>query len=357
MARDPVCNMEVKEGSVFRLEREGTVYFFCSEGCREKFLRVSGDTNDKKVYDLLILGGGPAGLTAAVYAATLRMEAFLITKDLGGQAIDSTQIENYMGFDFIAGTDLVKKFEDQLLHSHYIDHRIGEVREVVPEGEGFRVTVDEGETCRARALILATGMLRRRLNVPGEEALQRQGVFYGNIQDVAFVEGADVAIVGGGNSALQIVETLHSVVGTIHLICNSTLKADPIVIERVEAFPNLRKHEGYEVLKIVGEKKVEGLSIRNRSGGEVERLPVGGVFVSIGLQPNSALFEGLVERNKRGEIQIAPDCSTSRPGVFAAGDLTDAYGKRIVIASGEGAKAALAVREYLLKQSSGNAAR
>jgi len=348
--------MEVREKGGIQTEWEGTVYFFCSEGCREKFLRECKDSGGRKVYDLLILGGGPAGLTAAVYAATLRMEAFLITKDLGGQAIDSTQIENYMGFDFIAGTDLVKKFEDQLLHSHYIDHRIGEVREVVPEGEGFRVTVNEGETYRARALIIATGMRRRRLNVPGEEALQRQGVFYGNIQDVSFVEGADVAIVGGGNSALQIVETLHSVVGTIHLISNSILKADPIVIERVEAFPNLRKYEGFEVLEIVGEKRVEGISIRNRSDGKEKRLSVGGVFISIGLQPNSALFEGLVERNARGEIRIAPDCSTSRPGIFAAGDLTDAYGKRIVIASGEGAKAALAAREYLLKQTSGNAA-
>ncbi|NOY53912.1 MAG: FAD-dependent oxidoreductase [Deltaproteobacteria bacterium] len=356
MERDPVCNMEVKEDSALTVEREGKTYFFCSEGCRKKFLRGSGNTHDKKVYDLLILGGGPAGLTAAVYAATLRMEAFLITKDLGGQAVDSTQIENYMGFDFIAGTDLVKKFEDQLLHSHYIDHRIGEVRKVVPDGEVFRVTVDEGETFRARALILATGMRRRRLDVPGEEALQRQGVFYGNIQDASFVEGADVAIVGGGNSALQIVETLHSVVGTIHLICNSTLKADPIVIERVEAFPDLVKHEGYEVLEITGENRVEGISIRNRSGGEVEHLAVGGVFISIGLYPDSSIFEGLVDRNKRGEIRIAPDCSTSRPGIFAAGDLTDAYGKRIVIASGEGAKAALAAREYLLKLSSGPAA-
>jgi len=348
--------MEVREvEGAIRAEREGKTYFFCSEGCRSRFLRESKEPG-RKVYDLLILGGGPAGLTAAVYAATLRMEAFLITKDLGGQAIDSTQIENYMGFDFIAGTDLVKKFEDQLLHSHYIDHRIAEVREVAPEGEGFRVTLDDGETFRARALILATGMRRRKLNVPGEESLQRQGVFYGNIQDVSFVEGGDVAIVGGGNSALQIVETLHAVVGTIHLVCNSTLKADPIVIERVEGYPNLRKYEGYEVLEITGENRVEGISIRKKPDGPPEHLAVGGVFISIGLQPDSALFEGFVERNPRGEIRIGPDCSTSRAGVFAAGDLTDAYGKRIVIASGEGAKAALAAREYLLKSAAGPAA-
>jgi alkyl hydroperoxide reductase subunit F len=350
MARDPICNMEVREESALREERGGKVYYFCSEGCRQRFLETG--PSGLKLYDLLILGGGPAGLTAAVYAATLRMDAFLITTNLGGQAIDSTKIENYMGFDFIAGTELVRKFEDQLLQSHYIDHRIGEVREVIPEGEGFRVTVDEGESYRGRALILATGMNRRTLNVPGEEALQRKGVFYGNIQDVTFVEGEDVAIIGGGNSALQIVETLHAVVGTIHLVSNSSLKADPIVIERIKGYPNLRKYEGFEVLEILGTKRVEGITIRNRESGEEVRLAVGGVFISIGLQPNSALFEGFVERNARGEIRIGPDCSTSRPGVFAAGDLTDAYGKRIVIASGEGAKAALAAREYLLKRTS-----
>ena len=121
MVRDPVCKMEVLKEEALTAERDGKSYFFCSEGCREKFMKEGGDAVSGKTYDLIIIGGGPAGLTAAVYAATLKMDAFLVTHDLGGQAIDSTKIENYMGFDFIQGTDLIEKFKYQLIHSHYIE--------------------------------------------------------------------------------------------------------------------------------------------------------------------------------------------------------------------------------------------
>lgn len=215
---------------------------------------------------------------------------------------------------------------------------------------GFNVTTSEFKTYSAKTLIIATGMTRRRLKVPGEEEFQRKGVFYGNIQDFSFVQGKDVAVIGGGNSALQIVETLHSVAGNIYIISDTELTADSVMIERVSRFKNLKKFEGYKVLEFKGEKTLSGIVIRKTASDEIMEISVKGVFIAIGLQPNSFLVSHLVKLNEKGEIIINPDCSASYPGIFAAGDVTNAFGKRIIIASGEGAKAALAARQYILAQ-------
>ncbi|PIX87366.1 MAG: hypothetical protein COZ31_10790, partial [Nitrospirae bacterium CG_4_10_14_3_um_filter_44_29] len=202
MKKDPVCNMEVNERDAFTAECGDETFYFCSEGCRERFMKERICRVPRTSYDLIIIGGGPAGLTAAVYAATLKMNAFLITKDLGGQAIDSTKIENYMGFDFITGPELTEKFQYQLIHSHYIDHLMSDVEKIEVSEGSFNVTTSELKTYLAKTLIIATGMTRRRLKVQGEEEFQRKGVFYGNIQDFSFVQDKDVAVIGGGNSAL-----------------------------------------------------------------------------------------------------------------------------------------------------------
>jgi len=350
MKKDPVCNMEVNERDAFTAECGDETFYFCSEGCRERFMKERICRVPRTSYDLIIIGGGPAGLTAAVYAATLKMNAFLITKDLGGQAIDSTKIENYMGFDFITGPELTEKFQYQLIHSHYIDHLMSDVEKIEVSEGSFNVTTSELKTYLAKTLIIATGMTRRRLKVQGEEEFQRKGVFYGNIQDFSFVQDKDVAVIGGGNSALQIVETLYNVAGNIHIISDTRLTADSVVIERVSGFKNLKKFEGYKVLEFKGEKTLSGIVLRKTASDEMLDIPVKGVFIAIGLQPNSSLVSHLVELNDRGEIIINQDCSTSCPGIFAAGDVTNAFGKRIIIASGEGAKAALAARQYILNK-------
>ena len=342
--------MEVNERDAFTAECGDETFYFCSEGCRERFMKERICRVPRTSYDLIIIGGGPAGLTAAVYAATLKMNAFLITKDLGGQAIDSTKIENYMGFDFITGPELTEKFQYQLIHSHYIDHLMSDVEKIEVSEGSFNVTTSELKTYLAKTLIIATGMTRRRLKVQGEEEFQRKGVFYGNIQDFSFVQDKDVAIIGGGNSALQIVETLYNVAGNIHIISDTRLTADSVVIERVSGFKNLKKFEGYKVLEFKGEKTLSGIVLRKAASDEIIEIPVKGVFIAIGLQPNSSLVSHLVELNDRGEIIINQDCSTSCPGIFAAGDVTNAFGKRIIIASGEGAKAALAARQYILNK-------
>jgi alkyl hydroperoxide reductase subunit F len=341
--------MEVDENKAIITECDGIIYYFCSEGCKEKFLKEKTDKVPRTSYDLIIIGGGPGGLTAAVYAATLRMNAFLITKDLGGQAIDSTKIENYMGYDFITGPELIDRFQYQLIHSHYIDHQMSEVEKIEKVNEGFNVTTSDMKKYFARALIVSTGMTRRKLKVPGEEEFQRRGVFYGNIQDLSFVQGEDVVVIGGGNSALQMVENLQSVAESISLISTTKLTADAVVIERVSNLDNVKIYEEYKVLEFKGDKTLSGIAIRKVASEETVEISARGVFIAIGLQPNTSWISYLVDLNDRGEIIINADCSTSCPGIFAAGDVTNAFGKRIIIASGEGAKAALAARQYILR--------
>lgn len=348
MKKDPICQMLVEERNALTAECDGEIFFFCSAGCMEKFLREKTCRLPQSFYDLVIVGGGPAGLTAAIYATTLKLNAFLIAKELGGQAIDSSKIENYMGFDLITGPELIKKFQDQLLHSHFVDHLLSAVVMIEAVSGGFKVLTSQDGSYWSRTLVIATGMARKKLGVPGEERLQRRGIFYGEIPDLSFAQGVEVAVIGGGNSAVQMVENLQTVAKQIHLMARSGLTADPVVVERINQVPNLTRYEGYDTLEFTGENALTGIRIRRKGTEEILSVPVKGVFIAIGMRPNSALAVDLVTVNARGEIVVGPDCATSFPGIFAAGDVTDAYGKRIIIAAGEGAKAAIAAREYLL---------
>jgi len=343
---DPVCGMKVKEEEAFTGDCGGETVFFCSEGCRSRFPGPAACDVNSKDYDFTIIGGGPAALTAAVYAATLHMNTILLAKDLGGQAVDSTKIENYMGFDFITGPDLVARFERQLLHSHYVDHRICEVEKIETTENGFLVRTED-RSIRTRTVLVATGMTRRRLGIPGEETFQRRGVFYGNVQDLSYVDGADVAVIGGGNSALQMVENLAPVARRIHLVADGAFRADPAVIERVLKIRRCTRYVGYRTLRFDGDDAIGSVTIRPKGREGETRLSVAGVFIAIGLAPNSSLASDLAALNPRGEIIVGKNGATSRPGLFAAGDVTDAFGKRIIIAAGEGAKATLAARQYL----------
>jgi alkyl hydroperoxide reductase subunit F len=244
----------------------------------------------------------------------------------------------------------VEKFRYQLIHSHYIDHLMRQVEKIEQKKNEFFVTTSELKQYRAKSLIIATGMARRKLGVEGEEKFQRKGIFYGNIQDISFVQNWDVAVVGGGNSALQTVQNLEAIAEKIHLVSDSPLVADPVEVEKLNKIEEFKKYEGYKLIKIEGQDALCSIKIRKMASQETIDLPVKGVFVAIGLKPNSELISHLTAVNLKGEVIINSDCSTSCPGVFAAGDVTDCFGKRIIIASGEGAKAAMAARQYLLKR-------
>ncbi len=348
MIKDPVCGMEI-EGEEFVFEFEGKRYYFCSAGCREKFMHSPRKFSQKYTYDLVIIGGGPAGLTAAVYASVLRIDTMLVTKDIGGQAVDSSKIKNYMGFDFISGKDLVKKFRDQFLHHHYLDHMIDEVVKITRSEKGFEVLTRGGKIIHTRAIIIATGMKRKKLGVPGEEKLLRRGVSYRSVQDITLFKGLDVVVVGGGNSGIQTAQDLKKLGCRVTLVSQGKLIGDEAEIEELRKSEKVEILEGYDVLEIKGEDKVEGVIIQSRENSRKIEIPCQGVFIQIGLLPNTEFCRGLVRLNEKGEIIINPDCSTSVEGIFACGDVTNAFGKRIVIASGEGAKAALSAKKYLLK--------
>ncbi|MFH1283807.1 MAG: FAD-dependent oxidoreductase [bacterium] len=347
MIRDSICGMEVEKED-FSYEFEGKVYLFCSEGCLEKFKASPKEFSQKYLYDLIIIGGGPAGLTAAVYASVLRIDTFLLSKDIGGQAIDSSKIKNYMGFDFISGKDLVKKFKNQFLHEHYLAHKIGDVVKISRKENNFEVLTRDQYRLLARSIIIASGMKRRTLGIPGEEQLQRKGVSYSSVQDLALFKGLDVVVIGGGNSGVRTASDLHKLNCKVTLVEKGKLIADQAGIDNLKKSSNVEILENHDVLEIHGKDNVQAVTVQSLAGLESKRIPCRGVFIQVGMLPNTEFCQGLVALNEKGEIIISPDCSTNIEGIFACGDVTDCYGKRIIIASGEGAKACLSVKKYLL---------
>ena len=345
----PVCNMNVGSNN-YSVEYSSRTLFFCSEGCQQKFKNhprnyYFGDHH----FDLIIIGGGPAGLTAAVYASVSRINTFFITKDIGGQAIDSAKVRNYMGFDFITGKMLVDKFRDQFLEKHYLSHKIDDVIKIEKQNERFVITTQSKQTFYSKAVIIATGMKKRKLGIKGEERLQRKGIFYKSVQDISLLDWKDVVVIGGGNSAIQIANDLLSNDCNVTIVTQGRLIADKKDVEKISQHKNMHIIEEHDVTEILGEDKVEGVSIRPEQDSDKhpETIHCQGVFIQVGFLPNTEFCRDLVVLNSKGEIKINADCSTSLEGIFACGDVSDAYGKRIIIASGEGAKVVLRTLQFL----------
>jgi alkyl hydroperoxide reductase subunit F len=344
--------MEIElELAVSQRLRDATTFFFCSSGCAELFdhepERYAAAAAPRGAdFQLIIIGGGPAGLTAALYASIQRIKTLLVADRIGGQAVESVDMQNYMGFQVIEGRDLIALFRDQLLHSHFVEHRLDQAASLSVISGRFQLDAGRGEHFMSDAVILATGMKQRMLGVPGEERLLHRGISFSVVQDVERFSGCDVAIVGGGNSGLQAASRLAPIARRLFLIAVGSLSGDLADIARVRALPNVTILEHTAVREVLGDERVEGIRVIPASGEE-QGIPVNGVFVEIGFTPDSGLASGLAEINKRGEIMVGPDCSTHTPGFFAAGDVTNCFGKRVVIACGEGAKAALAAHDYL----------
>lgn len=330
---------------------EGRDYKFCSEVCQTLFLKDSAgylnDDPENKHFDLIIIGGGPAGLTAAVYASLQHLSTLLLAKQLGGQAIDTSRIKNYLGYDLISGSELLGKFEEQLLAQKYIEHRLDEVLHVKISDEGFSLQTHNGSRYESPAVIVTTGMHRRRLDVPGEQRLQRHGVSYRLIHELERYAGQPVAVIGGGNSGIAAAIELSRIGCRVMLISSGPLSGDPEDIAEIEATENVTILTNHETISIEGDERVSGLCIQPRGGGAVQLLEVTAVFIEIGYLPNTDCVAHLLNRNRHGEIEIGVGCSTNVPGMFAAGDVTNGFGKRIIIAAGEGARAALAAGHYL----------
>jgi alkyl hydroperoxide reductase subunit F len=307
-----------------------------------------------KIYDLIIVGAGPAGMTAGVYAARKKLKTLVISKDIGGQASWSSDIENYLGFSMITGPDLVKKFEDHLEEfSEDVELRISisGINKISKKGKNFLVETGDGKKEEAKAIIIAGGKVPRELGVKGEKEFLNRGVAYCAWCDGPLFKGKDVAIIGGGNSALDAALNVSKLVKQIYIVnITNELTGDPVMIDKVMDLHHIRIMNNTEIVEIEGDKLVDTLRIKSRDGGLEKDLHVSGVFIEVGSLPATDYLKGFVKLNKNGEIIIDELNATSVPGIFAAGDITEVVEKQIITAAGEGAKAAIQASIYLSKK-------
>jgi alkyl hydroperoxide reductase subunit F len=303
----------------------------------------------KAQYDLIIVGAGPAGMTAGVYAARKQISTLILTENVGGQALWSSGVENYLGYIYITGAELVQKFEE---HLKMFDVELEFARVVGlhrVEG-GFRVDTEGGESYNARAVIVAAGKSPRLLNVPGEKEFTGRGVTYCSTCDAPLFAGMDVAVVGGGNSGLDAVIQLMRICPKVYLIeISQKLRADEILQDKVRSAKNVEILTRTLVKEIHGDDFVTGITVENLETHDQRTIDVKGVFVEIGLVPNADFVKGLVALNRYGEIPVDCGAWTGVPGLYAAGDVTDVPEKQIICAAGDGAKAALGAYSYLVR--------
>ncbi len=315
------------------------------------------------LYDIIIIGGGPAGCAAAVYTARKRLRTLLITEEFGGQSIVSDDIQNWIGESHISGFDLAKKFEAHVrsfpdMVEVKMPERVREVRQLahrsLGEGgkEGFSVTTESGATYESKAVILTPGARRKKLGVPGEEQFNGKGVAYCSTCDAPLFSGRIVGVVGGGNAGLEAVVDLIPYADKIYLLeYGDSLKGDPVTLEDIKKSPKVEILLNFQTLEILGDKMVTGVKYKDRKTDEEKELAVQGVFVEIGSIPNSEMVKSIVDLDKFGQVIIdSKHGTTSHPGIFAAGDITDDPYKQNNISAGDAVKAALAAYSYLLKQ-------
>jgi len=303
-------------------------------------------------YDLIIIGAGPAGMTAGVYAARKQLDTLILTGDVGGQTTWSAGIENYLGFRVITGIELVSKFEEHL-RSFPIEMVFARVARLATVENGFEVETEAGDTIRSRAVIVATGKSPRMLDVPGEREYTGKGVAYCATCDGPLFSGANVAVVGGGNSGLDAVVQLMKICPRVYLVeVDEQLRADEIMREQARRAPNVEVLTRTAVREIHGEAFVNSITVEDLATGRTRRLEVSGVFIEVGLVPNSAIVKGLIPLNDFGEIPVDCASRTSLPGMYAAGDVTAVPEKQIIVAAGDGAKAALGAYSYLVRMPS-----
>ncbi len=301
------------------------------------------------VYDILILGGGPAGMTAAVYCMRKGMKTGIVIKSLGGQVAETAGIENYLGYRYITGTELTDKFREQV-QEFPLGFEEGPMVKSVTAGRVKEVTLDDGRILKAKALVITSGKTWRRLNVPGENELVGRGVAYCATCDAPFFAGKKTIVVGGGNSGLEAAIDLAKVASQVTIIqFLEDLTADKILVDKLKEFTNVDIFYYHEVSEIKGKENVEAVTIKNRESGVEKDIEAEGIFIEIGLIPNSDFVKGVVELNEFDEIIVDCACRTTSEGIFAAGDVTSVPFKQIIIAAGQGATAALSACDYVVK--------
>ncbi len=309
--------------------------------------QIFGSDTGNDLYDVIIAGAGPAGLTAALYCARKNLKALVISENIGGQALESWNIENYMGYRMITGDDLMKLFEEQV-RKQDIQIELDRIISLYPASGGFAVKTMAEKQFSAKTVILAQGKEPKKLGVEREEEFLGRGLSVCATCDGPLFRDKIVSVVGGGNSAIQTAIEMAKIAREVHLIYRSQLSCDSCYREQIPNLKNLTLHSGFEVTALHGTDRLTGITIRHRESGKTKEIALEGLFAEIGWAVNTAFLEGLLKLNDQKEIEIDINCHTSAPGIFAAGDVTAISGKQIIIAAGEGAKAALAAFDYLI---------
>ena len=299
---------------------------------------------------MAVIGGGAAGLSAAMYASRKGLSTVLVSEDVGGQVGVTRDIFNYPGYDYVTGPDLSERMIAQVAQNP-IERLLGEyVVGLSLEGRGKVIELESGRRVCAESVIIASGVTKRRLEIPGEDEFEGFGVVYCSTCDGPLYKDKKIAVVGAGNSAFEAALEMNGIARRVYLVTRGEISADRILRDKVATAKRVEHLQGKLPAEIHGAEEVEGLTVVDRDSGELRRLAVDAVFVEAGLLPNTSFALDLVETNETGEIIVDERGRTGVRGVFAAGDCTTVPDKQIVVAAGDGAKAALAAFEYLVSQ-------
>jgi thioredoxin-disulfide reductase len=306
------------------------------------------------LYDLIIVGAGPAGLTAAIYSGRQQLKTLLLSKDLGGQTAKSHLLENYPGVPSVSGADLVQRIQEQVKALPTVECRLySELISLTKEGEVFQLVLNNQEKLTAKSLVIAAGKEPRELQVPGEKELIGRGVTYCATCDGPLFKNKEVAVVGGGNSGLDAALMLAAYCPQVYLLEKlPELRGEQVRQEAARQNAKIKIITGAEVLALNGQQRLE--KIRIKVAGQEQELAVAGLFVEIGYSPATGFVKDFLALNDYGEIVIDQKNQTSQTGVFAAGDITNVPYKQTVVAAGEGAKAALSAIEFILGRPAAN---
>ena len=305
------------------------------------------------LYDIIIIGGGPAGTAAAVYTARKRLKTLLIAEEFGGQSVVSDDIQNWIGEPHISGFELAQKFEAHVrAFPDVVDIKTEKAVAVAKKGDNFEVRTEQGSAYEGRTVILCAGARRRKLGIPGEERFNGKGVAYCSTCDAPLFGGKVVAVVGGGNAGVEAAIDLLPYASKIYLLeYTDALKADPVSQEEIRKYEKITVILNAQSKEILGDMFVTVLKYLDQKTNEEKILDVGGVFVEIGSIPNSEMVKDLVELDRWGQVKIdSKHGTTSHPGIFAAGDITDDPYNQNNISAGDAVKAALAAYAHLLKR-------
>jgi len=321
--------------------------------------REAEKIKDKAPYDVLIVGGGPAGAAAAIYAARKGIRTGVVAERFGGQVMDTMGIENLISSPETEGPKLVAAMENHVGHYDVDVMKLQRADGISSDGEMVSVALASGATLKSKTVIVATGARWRQMNVPGEDTYRNKGVAYCPHCDGPLFKGKRVAVIGGGNSGVEAAIDLAGIVAQVTLIeFDSQLRADAVLQRKLHSLPNVRVITSAQTTEVSGDgAKVNGLVYKDRASGDLHTIELEGIFVQIGLLPNSDFLKGSVDLSPRGEVIVDAKGATSMAGVFAAGDVTTAPYKQIIIAMGEGSKAALSAFDHLIRMAVPEAAR